>query len=36
LQCCDIFLYNTCYRYVMLNEIIDSGKVGAQKAAVSS
>jgi hypothetical protein len=33
LQCCDVFLCNTCCRYSMLNGIVDSRKVRAQKAA---
>jgi hypothetical protein len=35
-QCRDIFLCNTCYMYAMLNEIIDSRRVRAQKVAQSS
>jgi hypothetical protein len=33
LQCCDIFLYNTCFRY---SNVVDFRKVRAQKATVSS
>jgi hypothetical protein len=36
LQCRDIFLCNTCCRYSMLNDIVDSQKVRAQKAVSSS
>jgi hypothetical protein len=36
LQCHDIFLCNTCCTYSMLNGIVDSQKVRAQKAASSS
>jgi hypothetical protein len=36
LQCRDIFLCNMCCRYAMLNGIIDSQMVRAQKAATSS
>jgi hypothetical protein len=36
LQCRVIFLWNTCCRYSMLNRIIDSRKVRAQKATQSS
>jgi hypothetical protein len=36
LQCRDIFLCNTCYKYFMLNGIVDSRKVRAQKATTSS
>jgi hypothetical protein len=36
LQCRDVFLCNTCYRYSMLNGIVDSQKVRAQKAVSSS
>jgi hypothetical protein len=36
LQCCDIFLCNTCFKYSMLNGIIDSRTVRAQKVATSS
>jgi hypothetical protein len=36
LQCSDIFLCTTCCRYSILNGIIDSQKVRAQKVALSS
>jgi hypothetical protein len=36
LQCYDIFLCNTCCRYSMLNGIVDSRYVRAEKAAMSS
>jgi hypothetical protein len=36
LQCRDIFLCNTCCRYSMLNGIVDSQKVRAQKVVSSS
>jgi hypothetical protein len=35
LQYRDIFLYNTCCMYSMLNGIVDSQKVRAQKVATS-
>jgi hypothetical protein len=35
LQCRDVFLRNTCCRYSMLNGIVDSQKVRAQKAVLS-
>jgi hypothetical protein len=36
LQCYDIFLCNICYRYSILNGVVDSQYVRAQKAATSS
>jgi hypothetical protein len=36
LQCCDIFLCNMCCMYGMLNGIIDSRKVRAQKVVALS
>jgi hypothetical protein len=36
LQCYDIFLCNTCYIYSMLNGVVDSRHVRAQKVVTSS
>jgi hypothetical protein len=36
LQCYDIFLCNTCCRYSMLNGVVDSWHVRAEKAVMSS
>jgi hypothetical protein len=36
LQCYDIFLCNTCCRYSMLNDVVDSQQVRAEKVTTSS